>query len=74
MQSPLWSGRLKLYLKQYRLWQLRPLEELNCFSTAHNSISVLIRHSKPVIKQIDIRHLTAVKPFRVFLEMSLAKL
>ena len=44
-------------LEQCRLWQLGTLEKLDCFSAADKSISILIRHTKPVIEQVDVCHL-----------------
>lgn len=51
---------LRQHLEKSGLRQLRPLKELHCFCTADKTVPIFISHSKPVVKQVNISHLTDV--------------
>lgn len=55
-QGKLAELRCQSYLEQCSLRKLRSLEELNGFRTTDSSIFVLVSHSEPIVKQIDVCH------------------
>ena len=48
------------HLEKGGLRQLGTLEELDSFCTADKSISIFVCDSKPVVKQVNISHLTGL--------------